>query len=137
MISPSGRTCWIGLRVDQYEGCKWFMTDSKHIEKYWTDFRDDEYSTFIYEAKPNATFYTRICKSPKEVINDFCTHLDTRNYEDHQRELLEWTNNYNIKVSKIDNFPETYNTKKEKIGPSMYHSTMPELEEYNFQLTRL
>ena len=129
-ISPSGRTCWIGLRIDEYDGCEWYTTDSKHIEKYWSDIKHGEQTIFIYEAKPGTTYYSRIFKTPKDVNDCF-----QEEYFDDDIQSA-WTKKYELKCSKQNEFPKTYNMTQEhiEVSKNAYQCIMPELEQYVFTL---
>jgi len=94
LVSPSGRRCWIGVRVSEYGGCSWYATDDKHIEKYWSDLASDEWSIFVYEAEPGATVYSRIQTTPQQVIDAFAD-AENDNDEDYGSDF-SWTREYQL-----------------------------------------
>jgi hypothetical protein len=104
------------------------MDDSKHIERYWSDLLEDEYIIFIYEALPKATVYTRCFLSPSSVIENYVSSRDAH----------DWIAEYDLNVSKLDDFPMTYCTKTERCNETTDNEqvVIRDLETYEFTLTK-
>ena len=131
-ISPSGRRCWLGLRISEFpQKCSWYQTDEKHIEDYFSDLGDTDWVIFIYEASPGATKYSRVYQSPADVIRCF-----QEKYEEWDGQF-EWMNAYELTCSQECDFPtEIVPMCKRVEGKSCYVLSYPELDAFEFTLKK-
>lgn len=122
-ISASGRTCWIGIRVSEFDKCEWYQTDEKHIEDYFNDVPDDEYTFFIYKARPGDCVYSRTVTTPQEVIDDFSNEdASAWTMDKYGFDILKWKQNFSLSCSCQEEFPGTFPPTGKEMGACLYES---------------